>query len=177
MLLLQQRVVAIRSENQNVRRSTIECRDEQDNDALAVNLPESLVKNIADLEEMLSLIAETSLWSSKENPGGFDTVEAFRDIDDMAMVARRDNKCFAVFRATTAFNPLDVFQLFDWSRKDIGTCMVRGGIYKAYYSCYVDDFVAAVDECMMSGSDTELYLTGHSQGKHNQMRAAALLAS
>jgi Lipase (class 3) len=163
--LLQQGVLSIRSDNQHVRRRSIECRDEQDNDALAVNLPESLVNNIADVEEMLRLVAETSLWSSIDNPGGFDTVEAFRDINDMAMVARRDNKCFVVFRATNAFNPLDTFQLFDWSKKEIGNCKVRGGIYKAYYSCYVDKFVAAVDECMMHGDDAELYITGHSQGK------------
>jgi hypothetical protein len=163
MLLLLPQVVT--SENQNVRRRSIECKDEHDNGALAVNLPEALVKSIADVEELLGIIAESSLWSKNENPGGFDTVEAFRDINDMAMVARRGNKCFAGFRATMGHNPLDVFQLFDWSRKDIGNCLVRGGIYKAYYSCYVNDFIAAVDECMMGGSDSELYITGHSQGE------------
>jgi hypothetical protein len=157
------------SEGFHVRRRSIECRGGQDNDPLAVNLPEQLVKNIAHVEELLSLIAETSIWSSVENPGGYDTLETFRDIDDMAIVARRDNKCFAAFQFTIGFNPLDVFQLYDWSKKYVGDCLVRGGIYKAYYSCYIDDFVSAVDECMMSGNDTELYLTGHSQGKHNHI--------
>ena len=156
------RIIASRSESGYVRRRLIDCLDEKEKRDVTLTLPDQLVENLAYLEEMVSLVAATST----ENPGGYDTFETFCDIDDKAIVARRKNKCFATFQATIALNPLDIFQLFDWGRKEMGNCVVRSGIYNAYYSTYVHDFVAAVDECMMSGSDTELFLTGHSQGNY-----------
>ncbi|CAB9501155.1 expressed unknown protein [Seminavis robusta] len=162
-LLLAHRAMTVHAEGRNLRRRTSSCNEEQDADGLTLELPELMVDNIADVEQLVGLTTEAGAFKHPSNPG-FDAFQVFSDINDAAIVARRGNSCFAVFRATTFVNPFDIMQLYDWSKRSIGSCTVRGGIYKAYQrSSYSEDFVVAVDECMASG-DNNFFLAGHSQG-------------
>lgn len=99
----------------------------------------------------------------------YDYFDAFDDgFNDVAVVAKTDEVCYAVFRGTDELNWFDTVQnIMPGFRKIPGTdCFARRGFYDAYFTNYQEDFEDSVRECVNSceGGQCELILSGGSQG-------------
>ena len=99
----------------------------------------------------------------------YEQFDAFDDgFNDVVVVAKVEDVCYAVFRGTDEFNCFDMMQnLLPGFRKLPGTdCFVRKGFYDAYFTNYQEDFEQAVRGCVDSceGDQCELVLSGGSQG-------------
>ncbi|CAB9509330.1 expressed unknown protein [Seminavis robusta] len=122
----------------------------------------------ADLSE-LSYKFLVSREIQSGNLFGFDRMQAFVDLDDMAILAEYDNICYVTFRGTVGANVFDVFQLFDAGAKMVNGCKVRSGFYNGYHARYINELKAGIADCMTRCS--ELILTGQSQGGSNALVA------
>ena len=99
----------------------------------------------------------------------YDFFDAFDDgLNDVAVVAKTNGVCYAVFRGTQELNFFDNMQNFlPGFRKVPGTdCFARKGFYNAYFTNYHEDFETSVRECVEScqGDQCDLVLSGGSQG-------------
>jgi len=124
----------------------------------------------AELTRLTYSIKRFRIWRAPIPEGNFETMDEFADVDDGALVARLDNVCYVGFQSTRATNVFDIWQLFDKSEQSIAGCKVRRGFYRGYYTCYYDNFLEKVEECM-APEGSELVVTGHSQGGSVAMMA------
>ncbi|CAB9523380.1 expressed unknown protein [Seminavis robusta] len=158
------------AEGRRLRLTRSESSDCQQHDRQTTfELPHSIITKTLYAAEISAMTYSTRLFQTPEK-GDFDFMEQFFDLDDVALVARRDGVCYAAFRGTVATNLLDIYQIFDDKPKSVNGCLVRRGYHRAYFALYYNRFMAKVEDCMNTGG-TELVVTGHSQGGSNAMIA------
>lgn len=131
-----------------------------------------------------SMVLSNQVWFVKRDD---DTTRVFQDFNDKAMVKYKDNTCYAAWKGANMLwdqvqsIPLIFSKQVCSSADATDCCQVEKGMYRAYYSRYVDDFEQAVEECVqrctdMTGGGCPLVLTGHSQGASIAVVAAIRLA-
>jgi len=135
---------------------------------------------------------EIAIWSGRlaeqvdnpyNNTESWDSLQFWRKEPDAVLLGRKFGLCFLTFQATVD-GPADFFQLVAPGLREFCTlddpnacCEVRTGTWNAFYADYMNDALAAVDECVQEceDPDTCLILSGISQGASVAAMAGAVL--
>lgn len=113
--------------------------------------------------------SQLAFWDSLETR--MSDVRVFEDQLDRALVRHIDNTCYVSFRGTTGsiFDNLQSVPRLIPRRAcgAAGCCFVERGVHEAYYSGFVNDLEAEVEECTQrceGDHGCPVVLTGYSQG-------------
>lgn len=140
------------------------------------NMTETMLQHVG-----ISVLLSDLVW--REETKTNELQEVFADFNDRVLVRYERGSCYVAFRGAWSGNPTDLLQSVPMPfAQDVcgseGCCTVERGMYRAYYSRYVDRFEAAVQRCTERCDDgpCELVITGHSQGASIAPVAAIALA-
>lgn len=136
--------------------------------------------SIAEIAAGLSLIV---YFDDPENNMGFDIFETYSDGPDRAIVASKDDRCYASFRGTVFTEPIDIKQQLLPGLEEVcpngsssDCCQTGADYWDAYNTDYRSDLEGAIEDCATNcPMGCPVYLTGHSSGGSVARVAAVVL--